>query len=89
MTMQVTEAGIREKLARVRENVAGALERSGRGPEDLRILVASKYYSAEQIGALSAVGVDLVGENRCDRSEPPAFRQQPLPPAVRELLDLP
>ena len=66
MTTQVTEAGIREKLARVRENVAGALERSGRDPEDVRILVASKYYSVEQIGALSAVGVDLVGENRAE-----------------------
>ena len=66
MTTPVTEAGIREKLARVRENVAGALERSGRGPDEVRILVASKYYSAEQIGALSAVGVDLVGENRAE-----------------------
>ena len=66
MTTPVTEAGIREKLARVRENVVGALERSGRGPDEVRVLVASKYYSAEQIGALSAVGVDLVGENRAE-----------------------
>ncbi len=66
MTTPVTEAGIREKLARVRENVAGALERSGRGPDGVRVLVASKYYAPEQIGALSAVGVDLVGENRAE-----------------------
>ncbi|MBA2512397.1 MAG: YggS family pyridoxal phosphate-dependent enzyme [Rubrobacter sp.] len=66
MTLPVTEAGIREKLARVRENVAGALERSGRGPDGVRVLVASKYYAPEQIGALSAVGVDLVGENRAE-----------------------
>jgi pyridoxal phosphate enzyme (YggS family) len=66
LTTPVTEAGIREKLARVRENVAGALERSGRGPEEVRVLVASKYYAPEQIGALSAVGVDLVGENRAE-----------------------
>lgn len=66
MTTPVTEAGIREKLARVRENVAGALERSGRGPDGVRVLVASKYYAPEQIGALLAVGVDLVGENRAE-----------------------
>lgn len=66
MTLPVTQAGIREKLARVRENVAGALERSGRGPDGVRVLVASKYYAPEQIGALSAVGVDLVGENRAE-----------------------
>jgi PLP dependent protein len=66
LTTPVTEAGIRERLARVRENVALAAERSGRGPGEVRILVASKYYSAGQIGALSAVGVDLVGENRAE-----------------------
>lgn len=66
MTTPVSEAGIREKLARVRENVAGALERSGRGPGEARVLVASKYYAPGQIGALSAVGVDLVGENRAE-----------------------
>jgi len=66
LTTYVTEAGIRERLARVRENVAGAVERSGRGPGEVRVLVASKYYAPEQIGALSAVGVDLVGENRAE-----------------------
>ena len=66
MTTPVPEAGIREKLGRVRENVAGALERSGRGAGEARVLVASKYYAPEQIGALSAVGVDLVGENRAE-----------------------
>ena len=66
MTTPVTEAGIRERLARVREDVALASERSGRNSDEVRILVASKYYAPEQIGALSAVGVDLVGENRAE-----------------------
>ena len=64
--MSVTEAGIRERLDRVREKVAGALERSGRGPGEARILVAGKYYSPEQMGALLKIGVDLVGENRAE-----------------------
>ncbi|QIN83071.1 YggS family pyridoxal phosphate-dependent enzyme [Rubrobacter tropicus] len=66
MTTPVTEAGIRERLDRVRENLAGALERSGRGAGETRVLVASKYYAPEQIGALAAVGADLLGENRAE-----------------------
>jgi pyridoxal phosphate enzyme (YggS family) len=65
-TPAVTEAGIREKLAVVRENVALAAERTGRDTEEVRVLVASKYYAPEQVGALAAVGVDLVGENRAE-----------------------
>ena len=66
MTTPATGAGIRAKLARVRENVAAALERTGRAPGGVRVLVASKYYAPEQVGALSAVGVDLLGENRAE-----------------------
>ena len=58
------EAGsIRERLARVREEIDGALERSGRKPDEVRILVASKYYEPAQISVLKDAGVDLLGEN--------------------------
>src|ERR687890_538130 len=58
-----TEAGIHDRLARVRERVAAALERSGRAPEEARILVASKYFEPAQISVLQDAGVDLLGEN--------------------------
>ena len=58
-----TEAGIRERLARVGEHVAAALERSGRASDEVRILVASKYYEPAQISVLEEAGVDLLGEN--------------------------
>jgi PLP dependent protein len=58
-----TEAGIRERLARVREGVAAALERSGRRPEEVRILIATKYFEPAQISILQDAGVDLLGEN--------------------------
>ena len=61
-----TEAGIRERLAQVREDVAAALERSGRGLGETRILVASKYYEPAQISALAEAGADLLGENRAE-----------------------
>jgi pyridoxal phosphate enzyme (YggS family) len=58
-----TEAGIQERLACVRENIAAALERRGRGSDEARILVAGKYYESEQISALAEAGADLLGEN--------------------------
>jgi pyridoxal phosphate enzyme (YggS family) len=61
-----TEALIRERLRAVRERVADALHKSGRGPDGARILVASKYYTPEQIAALADAGVRLLGENRAE-----------------------
>lgn len=61
-----TAAAIRDNLARVREEVGAALERSGRGPDEARILVASKYYEPDQISALAEAGADLLGENRAE-----------------------
>ena len=59
-----TEAGLRERVARVRKGVAAALERSGRrGSDEVRILVATKYFEPAQISVLKDAGVDLLGEN--------------------------
>jgi PLP dependent protein len=66
VTTPAVGAGIRNKLAVVRENVALAAERSGRDADEVRVLVASKYYAPEQVGALAGAGVDLVGENRAE-----------------------
>ncbi|MCD6054798.1 MAG: hypothetical protein K0Q96_1990 [Rubrobacteraceae bacterium] len=57
---------IRDRLAAVHENIENALERSGRGEEQVRILVATKYYHPEQLFALAEAGVDLIGENRAE-----------------------
>lgn len=65
MSPQTAER-IRERLGRVREDIAGALDRCGRDPDEVRILVASKYYEPEQISALAEAGVDLLGENRAE-----------------------
>jgi PLP dependent protein len=57
---------IRDNLARVRDEVAAALERSGRRPGEARILVASKYYEPAHVSALAEAGADLLGENRAE-----------------------
>jgi pyridoxal phosphate enzyme (YggS family) len=62
----VDRAVIQERVAAVRENISEALRRSGRGPGEARLLVASKYYDLDQISVLAEAGVDLLGENRSD-----------------------
>ena len=64
--MNVQVAEIRDRLAGVQETIQGALERSGRGEEQVRILVATKYYDQEQLSTLAQAGVDLIGENRAE-----------------------
>lgn len=61
-----TEELIRGRLNVVRERVAKAAGKSGRGPDEVRILVASKYYAPEQMAALAQAGVELVGENKAE-----------------------
>ncbi|MDP8952303.1 MAG: YggS family pyridoxal phosphate-dependent enzyme [Actinomycetota bacterium] len=60
------EEEIQDRLRAVQERVAEALHRSGRGPDEVRILVAGKYYAPEQIAALADAGVELLGENRAE-----------------------
>ena len=66
MSSRATGADIGERLAIVRENIQGALERGGRPGEKVRVLVATKYYAPEQLAELAEAGVDLVGENRAE-----------------------
>jgi pyridoxal phosphate enzyme (YggS family) len=66
MSVRVTGTKIRDRLALVRERIDAALQRSGRGGEQVRILVATKYYATEQFAELAGAGVDLVGENRAE-----------------------
>jgi PLP dependent protein len=66
MSVRVTGAEIRDRLAGVHENIEAALEKSGRTEESVRVLVATKYYDPEQLSALAEAGVDLVGENRAE-----------------------
>ena len=60
------EETIQDRLHAVRERMIEALRKSGRGPDEARILVASKYYTVEQIAALADAGVELLGENRAE-----------------------
>lgn len=66
MRTEIRASHIKDRLAAVREKVGEALRRSGRGPDEARILIASKYYEPEQVQALVEAGADLLGENRAE-----------------------
>lgn len=66
MSSRVSGADFRERLAVVRENIRGALQRGGRSGETVKVLVATKYYAPEQLAELVEAGVELVGENRAE-----------------------
>ncbi len=64
--MQTTHELVRKRLDGVWERVSEALLESGRGPDETRILIASKYYAPEQMSALAEAGVELLGENKAE-----------------------
>lgn len=55
---------VRERYAEVETRVAEAAGAAGRGPAEVRVLVATKYVAAEHLGALRDAGIRLIGENR-------------------------
>lgn len=61
-----TKGDIRERVEAVRARIEEAAIESGRRPEEVRFLVASKYYEPEQIGALGEAGIELLGENKTE-----------------------
>ncbi len=58
------ESLLRENLARVRERIASALERSGRSGENVTLVGVTKTFGPDQVEALIQAGVQDIGENR-------------------------
>lgn len=57
-------------INRVRDRVAAAAQRSGRRPEDVALVAASKGIDVDRIKAAIASGVEHVGENRVQEAAP-------------------
>ena len=53
-----------ENLKEIRENIAQAAVKSGRRPEDITLLAATKTVPVEVINRSIELGVDHIGENR-------------------------
>jgi pyridoxal phosphate enzyme (YggS family) len=55
---------IAERTRRVQENVAAACARSGREPQDVRLIIVTKSADIEQIKEILQLGFSHFGENR-------------------------
>jgi pyridoxal phosphate enzyme (YggS family) len=55
---------LREAIARSRELLDEAARRGGRSADDVELLLAGKYISPDEVGAVLEAGVRRLGENR-------------------------
>lgn len=56
--------GLSDRLLRVRSGIEEACRGAGRSPEEVELIVVTKFHPPELISALAALGVRDVGENR-------------------------
>ena len=59
---------INENIAEIRRRIASAAKRSGRSPDDVRLMGVSKFHPVEMMISASS-GVDILGENRIQEAE--------------------
>jgi hypothetical protein len=57
-------SSISENLERVREQIAAAAAKSGRSPQDIRLVAVTKTVGVEAILEAISCGVEVIGENR-------------------------
>ena len=63
------ESNLPERLAAIRERIAAAARRSGRGADDIALIAVSKTHAADAIRAAFELGVRHFGENRVQEWE--------------------
>ncbi|CUR54025.1 conserved hypothetical protein [metagenome] len=61
---QQREGELAANLAHTRERIAEACARAGRRPEEVTLVVVTKYFPASDVRILARLGVRDVGENR-------------------------
>ena len=73
------ENKLRENYFRILENIQRACEKSGRKPEEIKILGASKKQSPEKIKIVFKLGIKLFGENYVQEAEKKILELKDLP----------
>lgn len=67
MTEKLLDKGferVGENLKAIRENIAEAAVRSGRKPEEIKLMAVTKTVEPEYINYAISQGIDLIGENK-------------------------
>ena len=71
-----------ENVKKIKANIAEAAEKSGRRPEDIILVAATKMNDASRVREAIAAGIDVSGENRVqellDKYEENAYEGAPL-----------
>ena len=62
--MEAGFADIEENIKRIRENLGEAALKSGRSPDDIRIMAVTKTVPFERVNFAASRGLTLLGENR-------------------------
>ncbi|PFG75108.1 YggS family pyridoxal phosphate-dependent enzyme [Tepidiforma thermophila] len=62
--MTAAAGSIAERVAAVRERIAGACARAGRNPASVRLVAVSKTFGPETVAEALAAGIHEFGENR-------------------------
>jgi PLP dependent protein len=60
---------IAANLAEVRTRIAAACEQSGREPDEVTLVVVTKFFPASDVRLIAGLGVEDVGENRQQEAE--------------------
>ncbi|WP_408899152.1 YggS family pyridoxal phosphate-dependent enzyme [Nocardioides sp. R1-1] len=60
---------LRNRLAEVRDRIARAATDAGRAPDDVALVVVTKFFPASDVRLLAGLGVTDVGENRHQEAE--------------------
>lgn len=76
------QAEIEANLTRVRDRIAAAAQRGGRGPEEVTLVAVTKTHPARVVAAAYAVGLRDFGENRLEEASAKI-------PTVQEIIPLP
>ena len=73
---------IADNVKMIRDQIAGAAERSGRSPSEITLVAATKMNPAERVREAIEAGVDAVGENKVqemlEKNEKNAYTGAPL-----------
>jgi pyridoxal phosphate enzyme (YggS family) len=89
MTADKDAAARRDELStnleQVRERIAAACRAAGRLPDDVALIVVTKFFPGTDIEALSLLGVTDIGENRDQEA---SAKIAALPPEVRQRIQV-
>lgn len=61
---------IARNIERVKETIADACRKSGRRPEDVRLIAVTKYVGIDTTRAVLDLGIEHIGENRVQEAVP-------------------